>query len=478
MTFANISFRQRVVLLRWLFPLLLIIAVVVYQLLFARWVHDQIGESAHYIAEILFYATFGPLVTFWVMTYINRWWDQKEEAEMLARASEERLATITNASADAIISLDQGGRIESWNQGAILVMGYKPDEIIGREFSTLLEGRQNAEIELRWLEKNVQREGYVRGHETICRDHEGSSVNVELTATRLYDEHGIPTGMSVILRDITKRRQREDEIKQLNENLNLKVAERTRELNEKVDQLAKANTELQKLDQMRSEFVSLVSHQFRAPLTNMNGAVQRIRDGCQVVNPGCTHMLSIIDQQNSRLNRLVQDFLDTAKIEAGELSIQLEPVSVIPLVQQIVDQIRVRSRKRKIHLFNKPGLPLVYADRDRVAEVLTNLLDNADKYSQPEDDIFIDIGANQTNVTVSIRDTGPGVPQEDLEHIFDKFYRTDSSDSQAAYGYGLGLYLCRQMVEAQGGQIWAENYPGGGLVFFFSLPVWQEEYER
>ena len=321
MTLTDLTFRQRIAFLRWAFPLFLVFSVVVYQLIFARWVHDQFGESIHYFAEILFYATLGPLLTYWILTIINRWLDQKEQAERMAHASEERLATITNASADAILSLDQEGKIESWNRGALLVLGYEPEEIIGQEFSILMEGQRNAEVELRWLEKKVQNEGYVRGHETICRHIKRRSVNVELTATRLNDDHGDSVGMSVILRDITNRKQREQEINRLNENLNLQVAERTKELNEKVSELAMANAELQKLDQMRSEFVSLVSHQLRAPLTNMSGAVQRIRDGCDVIKPRCIQLLSILDQQNAHLNRMVQDILDTARIEAGELTI-------------------------------------------------------------------------------------------------------------------------------------------------------------
>jgi len=477
MTLANITFRQRIALLRWVFPLFLVFSVVVYQLVVASWIHDQYGENTHYIAEILFYATLGPLLTYWIMTNINHWIDQKEQAESMAHASEERLATITNASADAILSFDQAGIIESWNRGAELVLGYQPEEIIGQQFSILMEGQQNAEIELNWLENEVQNEGYVRGHETICRDIERRSVNVELTATRLNDNQGNLVGMSVILRDITNRKQREQEITRLNENLNFQVAERTRELNEKLNELALANKELQKLDRMRSEFVSLVSHQLRAPLTNMSGAVQRIRDGCDVIKPRCIQLLSILDQQNAHLNRMVQDILDAARIEAGELTIQSEPISIFPLVQQVIEQIHARALKRTIHMQDKPGLPLVYADRDRIAEVITNLLDNADKYSPPQGDIFVEVGANQSEVTLSIRDTGPSVSDEDLERIFDKFYRTDSSDSQTAYGYGLGLYLCRQLVEAQGGHIWAESYLDGGLMISFSLPVWQEHYD-
>ena len=147
---------------------------------------------------------------------------------------------------------------------------------------------------------------------------------------------------------------------------------------------------------------------------------------------------------------------------------------MLPLIHQLVEQFRARQAGRQIHVTNKPGLPLVFADRDRVAEVLTNLLDNANKYSPAGADIFVDLRADETEVAVSVRDGGPGLREEDLERVFEKFYRTDSSDSQVAYGYGLGLFVCRQLVEAMGGRIWAENHPQGGAVFSFSLPVWQE----
>jgi signal transduction histidine kinase len=119
---------------------------------------------------------------------------------------------------------------------------------------------------------------------------------------------------------------------------------------------------------------------------------------------------------------------------------------------------------------------MVLADRERLADVVANLLDNADKYSPAGEKIVVDVRADAEEVTISVRDFGPGLPPADLERIFEKFYRTDSSDSQAAYGYGLGLYICRRLLEAHGGRIWAENHPGGGAVFSFSLPVWEATY--
>jgi K+-sensing histidine kinase KdpD len=106
-----------------------------------------------------------------------------------------------------------------------------------------------------------------------------------------------------------------------------------------------------------------------------------------------------------------------------------------------------------------------------VAEVLANLLDNADKYSPPGQDIVVDVRADQVEVILSVRDFGSGLPANDLDRVFDKFYRVDNSDSQAVYGYGLGLYICRRLIEAQGGRIWAENAPEGGAIFSFARPV-------
>jgi len=462
---------DRIRLLRWAFPFAISVFATLYQLVLARWVHDTYDDAAHFGVEILFYSTAGPLLAFWVLTLIGRWLDEKERAEQQARASERRLASITAASADAILGLDSAGHIESWNRGAELLFGHSADEFRGRPLTDLLGGGEAAAVEFRWLVKAVQQAGFVRGHETACRNVEGRPVTVELTGTQLADESGQYLGMSVILRDITDRKRREAEIRRLNTNLREQVAERTRELAEKVEALARANIELQKLDRSRSEFVSLVSHQLRAPLTNMYGAVEHIEVNCSIKNTTCVRMLSILNQQVGRLDRLVRDVLNTARIESGELVLQPEPVSVLPIVQQVVEQMRARTVSRPFNLPTKPGLPLIFADRDRVAEVLANLIDNADKYSSPEEEIAIGLQADQTEITLSVRDHGRGIPADDLERVFDKFYRADSSDAQPAYGYGLGLYICRRLVETQGGRIWAENHPDGGAAFSFTLPV-------
>lgn len=467
--------RSRIAAMRWLLPLVFAVTAVIYQIGPANWVQDNAGDSLHFVVEILFYGTAAPVLSLLALTRVKQWLDENEEASRKIRASERRTASIMSASADAILGLDVDGRIESWNLGAQLLFGYLADEIGGRPFSTLFGETAAAKVELDWLFEFVRQNGFIRGHETTCRSVEGEQIVVELTATHLIDS-GKPFGMSVVLRNITDRRRREKEIQRLNARLNEQVAERTRELADKLEKLARANEALHKLDQMRSEFVSLVAHQIRAPLTNMNGAAQRMQASCRDVNPTCTRMFAVFDQQINRLDRLVQDVLNTARLETGEISLQPEPISVLPIVRQVVAETQARIVDRPFRLPSKPGLPLAFADRDRTAEVLTNLLDNADKYSPRDREISVEVRADQTGVIVSVRDFGPGLPPDDTERVFDKFYRTDSSDSQLAYGYGLGLYVCRRLIEAQGGHIWAENHPDRGAIFSFMLPAWQGEH--
>jgi PAS domain S-box-containing protein len=462
---------RRIFTLRWAIPLTLAAIAVIYQLGPARLVQDRFGHGVHYAVEIVFYATSGPLLAYWTLTRLGRWVEEKELAEQQARASEQRLASITAASADAILSLDADGLIASWNRGAELTFGYSAMDIVGRPLSYLLGGAGAAEVEYEWLVESVRREGFATGHETVCRDAVGRQVPVELTATKLSGAPSETWGMSVILRDITERKWREAEIRELNASLRDQVTERTQQLAEKIEALGRANADLEDFGRLRSEFVSLVSHQIRAPLTNMRGAIEQMQSRCGITDSPCLHLVTVLDQQVDRLDRLVVDVLNAARIESGELTMHPEPVSILPVAAQAVEQFRASRSSRPFVLPVKPGLPPVLADRDRVADILTNLLDNADKYSPPGESVVVEVYAELNEVTISVRDAGPGIPPGDLDRVFEKHYRVDGSDSQAAYGYGLGLYVCRRLVDAQGGRIWAENLPEGGARFSFTLPV-------
>jgi PAS domain S-box-containing protein len=460
---------SQVAVLRWVLPAGFALLSIVYQFGIARFVQHQFGETTHYVIEVLFYGTLGPLLLYASLRYIDRSLKEKYAAENQARTIQNRLASITLASADAIIGVDVSGAIETWSTGAKELFGAPSEEMIGQPFADLFSCPARDNLAAVWAA--VLREGSIRGQEFTCVNAREEDFLVELTAVRINDNTGVSLGMSVILRDITQRKRREQEIHRLNASLQEQVSERTRELAEKVEELALANEELRRIDRDRSEFVALVVHQIRAPLTNLKGAITRMQSGCGQDAVPCSRMFNIIDQQASRLDRLVRTVLDAANIEAGEMVLYQEPVSVLPVIQMVADQIRTRKDDRPLRIAAAPGLSLAYADHDRVAEILSNLLDNADKYTPAGNEILIEACQDDHEIRVSIRDHGPGILPRDLENIFEKLYRADSSESRSAYGFGLGLYVCKRLVEAHGGRIWAENAPDEGAIFSFTLPV-------
>lgn len=468
---SDTNLQKRVKLLQWSIPVGLLFISIIYQFGLARWVHDNYHENAHFLVEIFFYGFIGPLIVYFAFNNVLLWLSEKEQAEKAARDIRQNLVAITEASADAIIGLTVEGVIISWNRGAKLILGYSDAGIQEKSFDTLLADEKNAKTEWAWLKYTVTKKGFIQGYETSLKKDGGSPVAIELTASQITDGDRETTGFSLILRDITERKKREAEIKALNTHLNDLVVERTEELDRRLGELAQANEQLKQLDQTRMEFVSVVSHQIRAPLTNIRGAVEKL----QFDGRSDRDMLVIVEQQAERLDRLVRGVLSADKIEAGNLVLQTEPTSLYPLLNEAVAQFQSRDQSHLIEIPTQ-SLPLVEADADRVLEVLTNLLDNASKYSPAKSEITISAQTKDTEVVLSVMDQGKGVSNNDLEHVFEKFYRSDSSDSQVAYGYGLGLYICRQLVEAMQGKIWIENHPEAGAIFSFSLPIWQETY--
>lgn len=205
-TWQEISLLKRIELLRWGLPLAIAAMVVVYQLGVATYVHDRIGHNAHTAVEILFYSLAGPVVTWLTLGRIEQWLREKEAAERIVRSQERYLASITDASADAILSLNQDGVIQSWNRGAQLMFGYTADEMIGRPLSALLSPELDPDEEARRRGRHLDAQGILRHFETTCVASDGRRVAVDITETPLVDEEGRLLGTSVIMRDITQRK--------------------------------------------------------------------------------------------------------------------------------------------------------------------------------------------------------------------------------------------------------------------------------
>lgn len=277
--------------------------------------------------------------------------------------------------------------------------------------------------------------------------------------------------LGIVRNWVEQKEQAEGEVYRLNSELQMRVEERTRELLTKAEALTAANERLQELDGLKSEFVSLVSHELRAPLTNVRGAIELMEDSCPALSNTCTKMFNIVAEQIGRLGRLVDDVLNVSRIESGGLSLTYAAVDIIQIAERAVDGIAARQTG---HIFHRPVgkvHPEVWADADRLYEVVTNLVDNAAKYSPPRSEVVIEVHSEGQEAVISVSDSGPGIPPEELGNIFEKFHRLDSGDAKETYGYGLGLYLCRRLVEAMDGRIWVESEPGHGATFRFALPL-------
>jgi signal transduction histidine kinase len=270
---------------------------------------------------------------------------------------------------------------------------------------------------------------------------------------------------------VEQKEQAEAEVYRLNFELQQRVEERTRELKAQAEELTVANKRLQELDRLKSEFVSLVSHELRAPLTNVRSAVELMEDGCPAINETCNQMFTIVAEQIGRLGRLVDDVLNVSRIEAGGLHLSYTGVDIVQIAEQAVDDIAARQTG---HIFRRPDCevhPRVWADADRLYDVVANLVDNAAKYSPPQGEVVLELHTAGQEAILSVSDSGPGIPAVEHSHIFEKFHRLDSGDAKETYGYGLGLYLCRRLVEAMNGRIWVESEPGRGATFRFALPL-------
>ena len=239
-------------------------------------------------------------------------------------------------------------------------------------------------------------------------------------------------------------------------------------------------------ERAKTEFVSTVSHELRTPMTSIKGYVELLLMGAvgELSEPQ-HNFLSIIDSNVNRLTVLVNDLLDISRIESGRIALSPETIYIEALLEQVVTEMEGRSLNKSLALQAEipESLPQVFADPDRVAQVLTNLIANACQYTPAGGDIIVSAEARMGDshpesyskeVWVQVRDNGIGISEEDQAKIFDRFFRADDPAVQEASGAGLGLSIVKSLVEMQGGRIWVESQLGEGSTFTFSLPLAQE----
>ncbi len=302
-----------------------------------------------------------------------------------------------------------------------------------------------------------------------------------MTGNRLPSLDGETMGFLLILRDITEVKASDLRMRRLYKELEQKMRERTRRLEvahrdlaERNEELRQAYEELKELDRLKSDFVSMVSHELRSPLTNISGAVELMLQEDQVGEEYLHRMLGVVGEQSQRLIRLVQGVLDVSKIDAGKLYLECREVDLLPLVERVVNSLQPTTVSHWFELPRVNEFPPVWGDEDRIEQILFNLLDNAIKYSPSGGPIKVQMEAGNGEITISLTDQGVGIPADRLDRLFQKFHRLDSGDARETYGHGLGLYITKGLVEAHGGRIWVESTVGQGSTFSFTLPVARE----
>ena len=227
---------------------------------------------------------------------------------------------------------------------------------------------------------------------------------------------------------------------------------------------------LENSERQRRTMVADVAHELRTPLANIQGHVEAMQDGLMQPN---SDNLSAVHQQTLHLNHLVSDLRLLAETEASELSLEMEPTSIVDVVNETAASFRPRADAASVHLNTDidDNLPIIEVDRYRIQQSLGNLLDNAIRHTPPDGVVTVSAQRHDDGVRIEVADTGPGISPEDLRHVFDRLYRVDPSRDRSTGGSGLGLTITRQLVEAHGGAVWAESELGSGSRFGFDLPA-------
>ena len=227
---------------------------------------------------------------------------------------------------------------------------------------------------------------------------------------------------------------------------------------------------LARTEQLRRQLVTDVAHELRTPLTNIRGYIEALQDGVADPSP---IVLESIHEETMLLNRLVEDLQELALVEAGQLKLVQQSVSPREFILRAITSMQPLATDKQINLTAElpEALPPVYADRERIGQVLYNLLDNAITHTLPQGHVTVSARVSGPEVEVSVQDTGSGIAYQDLPNVFERFYRAARSRAGATGGFGLGLASVKQLVEAHGGRVWVRSTLGVGSAFLFTLPI-------
>ena len=400
--------------------------------------------------------------------------------------TENRFRSVVQTAGSAIFVLSSEYRILEWNEQAEHLYGWPRQEVLNKDYLEMFvpdETRSRVAFDMR----EVLSGRTARSFENLIRVRDGSQRILLWNASPLFDAADQSIGVIAVGQDITDRKRMEDELREHRRHLELMVNERTANLERVNEQLRKeiddrkqveqelliAKGEAEAANQSKSEFLANMSHELRTPLHSiLSFASFGIKKHATSKPDKLLDYFNRIKQSGKTLLELLNDLLDIAKLESGITTFTFEPTDLVMLVKSAMNELepllseRSLSIRHEMHNFDGD----VMLDADKIKQVLRNLLDNAIKFSPEGRIIDVGICRVESSVRVSVRDQGPGIPQYELEAVFDKFVQSSKTKTGAG-GTGLGLAICQEIIAAHRGRIWAENRSEGGAVFSFEIPL-------
>lgn len=358
------------------------------------------------------------------------------EAQEALRTSEARKTALLESIAEGVITTDAEGLITSINPAMERLSGWRQADVVERKYSEAFPAFDASGEPLPEEERILARAlldkaiATSRGFDMFFRIRDGRRIPVSTTAAPIFGDDGHSVGAVEVVRDVSSERE---------------------------------------VDQLKSSLVSTVSHELRTPLTMIQGFSELLltRD---LAEERSREALRQINASAERLTRLIEDLLSVSRIESGRLVARTEPERLDEVIDDVVATFDERE-DRPLALDVDPHLPEVMADRDKLVQILTNLVSNALKYSEPPSEVRITAGKVDSTVQVAVTDQGIGLTEEEQSQLFSKFFRADRDEVRDAGGTGLGLYIAKSLVEMQDGRLWVTSELGRGSTFSFSLPV-------
>jgi PAS domain S-box-containing protein len=349
-------------------------------------------------------------------------------------AEKRQLDTIIENSADGVMILDGQWHIQTANRALEHMLGRRRAEIVGRTCADVLrlatpQGAALCSGCCPLEHPGDELHPYVEGVHTTP---DGRRIHLGITYSVLRTPNGRLLEAIANVRDITRMKEAEE---------------------------------------AKSTFFSIVSHELKTPVAIIKGYASTLRrEDAQWEPQTLRHGLQVIEEESDRLDQHISSLLEASRIQAGGLRLNLAPMEIVSLAHKLVEEFRTQTDQHTFQVEFSADFPTVWVDYERIRMVLANLLSNAIKYSPRGGTIRVGGWAEIDRAVVYVADQGIGIPASDVPQIFDRFYRVDNRLSRTTAGAGLGLYLCKAIVEAHGGDIWVHSEPGQGSTFFFSLP--------